>query len=454
MHDYECFIELSRILDSPQDYSSEFCAKFLEESVFSNDLGFISRNILFSLRANSRYISHYVNLASFLIKINPDFVYYIVRDAFSPVYPDDLCLNKISDLIFLRHLIKDNIISCEIVIEELKKLMKSKFMLFQRVVQIIFTDIIIQHNESWFNELYFDFLSTEMAEDRFLESYVSENSPKPLIIKWFSQINHYQMNQWENHKKSIDNCCDFQSFIYYIKNDDDEYLKNELLNPLFSIYDPVCVSIYEPEIILKNYPSQLMVAAFYGSLKCFKLLILNKANIIDADMIENTLPHYAVAGGNIEIIRILLSQQLDFAITLPCAVQWRRDLVFKWILDSFPLDLDNNDLIEKIELKATESNNIAALEFLKRKKQLVKNCINPFSLHSAIRYNSVDVVGFLLGYEELDVNFLEEQSMHTPLWEAVYLGNEAIIEQLLCRKDININIKDNKFNLVFIINHH
>ena len=67
-------------------------------------------------------------------------------------------------------------------------------------------------------------------------------------------------------------------------------------------------------------------AAFYGSLKCFKFLLLNiKLN-------SENLAKYAIAGGNPEIIHICEQQKCNFKDTLDIAIAFHHNDIVQWIV--------------------------------------------------------------------------------------------------------------------------
>lgn len=100
-------------------------------------------------------------------------------------------------------------------------------------------------------------------------------------------------------------------------------------------------------------PTILQVAAFYGAIKCFKFLLLNGSSIEDQEMekilnmrkrgpgaLSDEYPllrllytPYTVAGGNIEIIRIMEQQNLSFdGVEANIALYFHHYDVFEWLV--------------------------------------------------------------------------------------------------------------------------
>ena len=83
--------------------------------------------------------------------------------------------------------------------------------------------------------------------------------------------------------------------------------------------------------------------AFLGSLKVFKYMVMNHADI------ESDLIVYAIAGGNLEIVHTC--QQLECEINLSSfefAIRYFRTDIFVWLADNHPNLIHNNlkDIVE------------------------------------------------------------------------------------------------------------
>lgn len=74
-------------------------------------------------------------------------------------------------------------------------------------------------------------------------------------------------------------------------------------------------------------------------------------------------------------------------------------------------------------------------------------------LHSAARYNHVEVCALLLALDGVDVN-LQDEDGWTPLHYAARNAHLQIVELLLARPDVDVNRKDKRGNtpLYFAMN--
>ncbi len=75
------------------------------------------------------------------------------------------------------------------------------------------------------------------------------------------------------------------------------------------------------------YP--LEVSALFGSIKCFKYLMMNGAEI------NENLCKYAIAGGNMEIIHLIEQKGMKFENCLERAVEYHHFELFEWLNTHF-----------------------------------------------------------------------------------------------------------------------
>lgn len=129
-----------------------------------------------------------------------------------------------------------------------------------------------------------------------------------------------------------------------LRNDDIDSLQefiSEIIN--FDYNATIENSIFEVNPGLKGDVSLLNYSAIYGSCKCFKHLILNGSNLNDKTV------HYAVAGGNLEIIRYLEQNNQDFSKCHRIAAKYFQEEVLAWILDNYSTEIKDRDIYIKSE---------------------------------------------------------------------------------------------------------
>ena len=144
---------------------------------------------------------------------------------------------------------------------------------------------------------------------------------------------------FDEHHKMILNGWKEGSIGYSLKNDDFDTLQSTLSkNPNFQLEKPIKWSDYENYFEYK-WKTPLSLAALYGSISCFKYLILNNCQI-NEDVFCS-----AIKGGNLEIIRICQQNVEDrilknYTACYDAASKFRRMDVFEWLLtQGFKLSL-------------------------------------------------------------------------------------------------------------------
>lgn len=66
--------------------------------------------------------------------------------------------------------------------------------------------------------------------------------------------------------------------------------------------------------MLQDSPPLISVASFFGAINCFKILCLNNASIDHTDKLQRYPVHFAVCGGNMDILDILDSYSADYTV--------------------------------------------------------------------------------------------------------------------------------------------
>jgi ankyrin repeat protein len=147
-----------------------------------------------------------------------------------------------------------------------------------------------------------------------------------------------------------------------IRADDQNGLEEAAKSPLFSLHTRITPTLYTPSSFLQGHPTLVQVAAFFGAVNCFKWFVMNGADLFVIDHTSLTVAQFAVAGGNIEIIRLCQQSGLNFFGTLHTAIKFHRNTIFDWLFESGCHDPDNLDADGQNCLHAAcESNNLYAL---------------------------------------------------------------------------------------------
>ena len=121
-----------------------------------------------------------------------------------------------------------------------------------------------------------------------------------------------------------------------IKNDDVDALIAKQDDPSFDIH----AEIWSNDLDVEQGSYKLIdYAAIYGSVKCFKYLLLNRKE--DEEVISDE--GYPIIGGNLEIIRILMEYGYEFndSSSIENAIRANKMDIMNWIIDRNPKLLEN-----------------------------------------------------------------------------------------------------------------
>jgi ankyrin repeat protein len=222
-----------------------------------------------------------------------------------------------------------------------------------------------------------------------------------------------------------------------LRHDDIEDLQRRSLNPTFSLDTRIASTPYLPSTYLVAQPTLIQVAAFFGARKCFKWLLMNGADLRARDRNFVSLPQMAVAGGDIEIIRLCQGYGLDFYSTPHCAVTFHRNEIFDWLSETTAAAVDDEvDIYGQTTFHcACESNNLYVLSKLVSTCKDV-NIVSSFRrwtpLRIAVRSSSLEAIQCLLSFPSVNVNATGPRGL-TPLHVAAYHGDIEIAKLLIER---------------------
>ena len=208
--------------------------------------------------------------------------------------------------------------------------------------------------------------------------------------------------------------------------------------------------------------NMLGTAALFGSVKCFKYLIMN------GEIPNVEVSKLAIAGGNNEIVHLCEQNGSMFDDCLNVSVSYHRFELYEWLVQHFdcekielsyflcccnePLffnylenldhELDNDEIGELLCCAARNTSYGVVKHFLSR--GFNANWSNPVStltpLHEAANIGSLEIVKYLVE-NGCNVNS-KSNSGRTPLFSAAFKGNAQIIEYL-AQKGADMNSQVN-----------
>lgn len=299
----------------------------------------------------------------------------------------------------------------------------------------------------------------------------------PSDLQYFSKnMKELKKDNWKKMKKMRQNNVSHIKMLEILKDDDIEIFQMIQNEPDFDWDQKIEPSIYDIHWIICESPSLFEYSAYFGSIECFKYIYSNhiqnnpKFNTDYSDYLdrnEYNVVHYAIAGGNIEIVRFLYSNEFDFFGALNIAALFHRNSIFEWLLDV--LDVKINDSVfgeygsvinyaiksfntyiidicldtKKNSKKKKNEHFFPLFEFAERNctieiiqfllSRVEFNLLNKSSLGYSIIYypiidNKTEMVKFFVSLEPQLVNVRSDFEL--PIWTAALYGRTDIVDFL------------------------
>ncbi|KAK8891402.1 hypothetical protein M9Y10_028610 [Tritrichomonas musculus] len=196
------------------------------------------------------------------------------------------------------------------------------------------------------------------------------------------------------------------SILYYIKNDLlDEFCTCIAQKSNFNILEYSPITFYEPHHILHNKISLIGFAAFYGSIKIFKHLLVefntNRYTIFQNEGRENKLTYLAICGGNFEIIKLILHEREKAGKSPKYATLYYQNNIYDWLQDNPTSEFSN------ILHASCRVNNIKIfLDVLKQGCDVTQLHKGLAPIHYAALNGHCDILRILLTLPYIDINCL------------------------------------------------
>lgn len=201
-----------------------------------------------------------------------------------------------------------------------------------------------------------------------------------------------------------------------IEEDNIEYLKQLFAQPNYDINQKhvFCYSIhFSCEGIIRL--STIEFAALCGSIKCFKFLYINGANLEVGSYYD--IMKCAIAGGNIDIIQILEQSNIGpDPSCIPFAISFHRIEIFDWLIDQFPdtecsMECFKNEFVHGFKrIKMLIPQEAFDLSCECGLVSIIKILVSNFSIDvekgliRACHHGHIEVVKFLLSLPSINVN--------------------------------------------------
>lgn len=355
------YIELQHLLMGICMDDFESTKSFLSQSVFikSREGGeILARNIFFAARFRAMKIELLSELVLFIHKAtnNDNFKNFLMDLFFEPSFHDEFSYKETWRYCFLYHCLQKNVYSQEEVVDRIKNFESSSAHYGQaQIIRAWFLPEI----EKIDKELYSYYLCENMVfngseenETRVFDVLNTQNLVEPLI-----QDDFLLLKRCREFGYTVDN-----ELIAILINDDVNSLQKLTAMPDFDIDQIIEPSLFSRSAILQDSSTPIAFSAAFGSVECFKFLLLNKASLEFETWndVSTTLASFAVAGGNTEIVRLVEQENCSFDSAIYVSVQYHQNSIFYWLYQKLSFEIDKSDALRYGTLmhRAAKSNNV------------------------------------------------------------------------------------------------
>ena len=340
-------------------------------------------------------VTNYFNQFPFLSLVN-EFMFKAIfhpRNKFS-------YLDSIDPIVFICSCSKFGLVSELEIVNQVKGFYEQYPTFPHQIVlfTILFSPILELHNKEFYSLLLV--FSNEYSKDPMF----------PIeLCHGLNELNRLKDNNWKLFNDSISCGAIVDSMEYSIKFDDTElFLKYSSVSN-FDYNQSILASVFERNSFLQRTPTLLSYAAFFGSIKCFKILVLSGADPKICDTLGKSTIHFAAASRDISFYRFV-SQWIDSFDGGPhfSARFYNFDL-FEWFYNNNPIILS--------EIHPTFGS----------------------VMHQACLSENFEIVLLCIKHG-ITPNYVSEDGW-TPLHVAAQNGNYSLMK-LFLKNSVDINVQD------------
>ena len=273
------------------------------------------------------------------------------------------------------------------------------------------------------------------------EQLIRKKCPQ-FFSEFFTSLPKLRVNDWEKLKERINLQYPRDTVPEAILADDMERLTELVAKEWkFDMNQKVLPTIYQPGLMVRDGAPLLHFAAYFGSVRCFRYLLMNGANVAIRDDQGRGVACYAVAGGNNEIVRLCQTFDCSFDGAVQTAAMFHRHKLFEWLcgtMDISPMQVDKN--LGSALHQAAASFNVGAMlmMFDNGVDPNVCDSNNKTPLHYAVTTGRNDSAWLLMHHAKINPN--QRDSNHTtPLQLAALQARPPLIKTLVDNPQTKVN---------------
>jgi len=344
-----------------------------------------------------------------------------------PVCEDAEVIRNISGLYLIKNLIKNGFFTLFDLIESMNKFhfWKRTNIVSRSIVFIFFAPEIDSISRTMFDSYYSGIVEIMRNPDNSTPSWASN------FISFFSRsIDELRQNQWFLLNGCFSRFSIPDSIVDVVRRDDIDQFTIMSSSPMFNINEKIDVLAFEPAKILMNSPSIVNLACYYGSIKIFKYLLLNKVKVSSIDDKQIGIATFAFSGGNLDIIHELFSLGYLFGSEeFEYSILFRREDIINWVFEqNF---INDNEKVEFFLKKSIEYRNFLVYKNFAE----FSSTIDQDSMNDCINNQSFPILSDLLDNGIIDSKQLCSKSV---IAEALRFGLTDIVELIMRHQNSNV----------------
>lgn len=275
-------------------------------------------------------------------------------------------------------------------------------------------------------------------------------------------INKLMKDDWKIYREVLEYDWPINSVEYLIRCDS----VRDLILKIDSNYN--FDTVYTLHYLIERFQPKLTMtelAAYYGSLNCFKYIIERAKNL------DNTLSSTVIHSGSVEMLSMAAKKDVDMTLALSSAIKHHQNDVFDWLKLNYACResnmvfatqahnlhvlfyyiLNNFNVNEAVAgytplLMATKNDDLFFFSILMKYgadiNSVLPNKTNVLQL--SVEFNSIDIFNYIVEnhINDFDIDYTNN-SMQTALHICSSTGNYYIAKKLI-DMGANVNKKDNQ----------